>query len=56
MMNLNKGIPFDIDAIKFLCNNFKRKSFLDKLDDYRCEEQYMKKLKKCKFDNKFENL
>jgi thiamine kinase-like enzyme len=29
---------------------------LDKLDDYRCEGHYMKRLKKCKFDNRIESL
>jgi hypothetical protein len=41
IMNLNKGISFDLETIRFLCNNFKRRSFLDRLDDYRCETNYM---------------
>jgi hypothetical protein len=56
IMNLNKVISFDIETIKFLCNNFKRRSFLDMLDDYRCEKHYMKNWKKCRFDNRIENL
>jgi hypothetical protein len=46
IMNLNKGISFDIDTINLLCNNFKRKNFLDRLDDYRNGKHYMKRLKK----------
>jgi predicted ATPase len=55
-MNLNKGISFDFETIQFLCSNFKRKSFLDKLDDYRCENNYMNKLWEYKFDSRIEQF
>jgi hypothetical protein len=29
IMNLNKATSFDLETINFLCNNFRRKSFLD---------------------------
>jgi hypothetical protein len=40
--------------MKFLCNNFKRKSFLGRLDDYRCEINYINKLKENKFGRRIE--
>jgi hypothetical protein len=55
-MNLNKGMSFDFETIKFLCSNFKRKSLLDRLDDYRCESNYMNRLKEYKFDSRIEQL
>jgi hypothetical protein len=56
IMNLNKGTSFDFQTIKFLCNNFKRRSFMDKLDDYRCESNYLNKLKESGLDNRIDNL
>jgi hypothetical protein len=56
IMNLNKGISFDFETIKFLCNSFKRESFLDRLDDYRCKNYYVNKLKEYKFDNRIEQF
>jgi hypothetical protein len=56
IMNLNKGISFDFETIKFLCNNFKKRSLLDKLDDYRCEINYLSKLKESNLDNRINNL
>jgi hypothetical protein len=41
VMNLNKGTSFDFETIKFLCSSFKRRSFLDNLDEYRCEQNYL---------------
>jgi hypothetical protein len=59
IMNLNRGISFDFETIKFLCNNFKRRSFLDKFDNYRFEQNYINKLKESELDSrvgKFENV
>jgi hypothetical protein len=56
IMNLNKGTSFDFETIKFLCNNYKRRSFLDRLDHYRCEPNYLNKLKESGLDNRIENL
>jgi hypothetical protein len=56
IMNLNRGISFDLEIIKFLCSNFKRKSFLDKFDDYKYESTCIEKLKECKFDNRIEQF
>jgi hypothetical protein len=56
IMNLNKGISFDIETIKFLCINDRRRSFLDRLDDYRCENHYINILKESEFDNRIESL
>jgi hypothetical protein len=54
ILNLNKGVSFDWETMGFLCNNFKRKSFLDRLDDYRCQINYINKLKEYKFDSRIE--
>jgi hypothetical protein len=54
IMNLNKGISFDLETMKYLCNNFKRRSFLDRFDDYRYENNYISKLKEYKLDSRTE--
>jgi hypothetical protein len=56
IMNLNKGTSFDLETIKFLCNNFKRKSFMDNLDEYRCEQNYLNRLREIKLDNRIDKL
>jgi hypothetical protein len=56
VMNLNKGTSFDFETIKFLCNNFKRRSFMDRLDDYRCEPNYLNKLKESELDNRIDEF
>jgi hypothetical protein len=56
IMNLNKGTLFDFETIKFLCNNFKRRSFMDRLDDYRCEQNYLNKLKESGLDNRIDQF
>jgi hypothetical protein len=33
IMNLNKETSFNFEIINTLCNNFKRRSFMDRLDD-----------------------
>jgi hypothetical protein len=49
-------MSFDLETMKYLCNNFKRKSFLDRFDDYKCKNNYMNKLKEFKFDRRIEQL
>jgi hypothetical protein len=56
LMNLNKGISFDLETIKFLCSSFKRRSFLDRLDDYRCEKNYLDMLQENNLDSRITNL
>jgi hypothetical protein len=56
VMNINKGTSFDFETIKFLCNNFKRRSFMDRLDNYRCEPNYLNKLKESELDNRIDKI
>jgi hypothetical protein len=56
IMNLDKGTSFDFETIKFLCNNFKRRSLMDRLDEYKCKANYLNKLKESKLDSRLEKL
>jgi hypothetical protein len=55
-MNLNGKLNLDIRSMKILSEKFERKSFLDIIDDYRCNEYYIQLIKDCKIDKRINDM
>jgi mitochondrial fission protein ELM1 len=55
-MIINNGLNLDKELMKIVLNRFIRKSYLDDIDQYRCNKYYFDLVKELKFDHRINDM